>query len=339
MKKVWDIPEVEHRVKPPGNAMIWFPTAHGPYTRTSLQVAQFKRERYGYYFCHGELVRARYTDFSYVLFYPELVAIQHPSGWWTRPLWDAIQDSYVDISDTVAEYDQVAGMFVQAVKAVDNMWRCLRRGRCKGFVTYNVLGWLNVPSAWLWYSFGVRPLVETLKDAYEEFSEASFSNLHKVRLVDKREATRFAGLNKSKTESKQVVKAYWLMETKTSLGALALGEPARWAWERLPFSFVVDWLLPIGGALAAAEAKQHVIIKSAVLTQKQSISTQRTRHTSSSFTKVSAGRATTFNYVRWLPDIELDYNSYMFARPVYFGSGRAKNALAVLANVSRQLRR
>jgi hypothetical protein len=37
-----------------------------------------------------------------------------------------------------------------------------------------------------------------------------------------------------------------------------VGNPLEWAWERVPFSFVVDWIIPVGSYIASLSVLQNV---------------------------------------------------------------------------------
>jgi hypothetical protein len=324
-----DIPESVEREKPLPNDLLFDVTAHGPYTKVTKQASKFSKSYTNYAYCDAKYVQVVNTSFLYKVFNPQAAPIQHPTKWWTRPLWDAVQDSYLDLSDTIAEYDQVVDMFVAVARAMRNLNTCLRRGKCKGAVR-DILGWTNIPDAFLWNSFGVTPLCNTIADAMKQFDVASYQNIHRDRLIDIREAESFSGYYRTRTSSKQVVKPVWIMDNSLSLGSVAIGDPARWAWERMPFSFVVDWLLPIGGCLAAAEAKNGVVRMAATLTTKRVDRTTQVTYLPG-WKKISSGSATKVTYSRTLPDIGFDPFSYLWSRPVLFGKGRAANALALLA--------
>lgn len=115
----------------------------------------------------------------------------------------------------------------------------------------------NMSAAWLELQYGWKPLVKDLFDAAQ--SLATYLNVPMTQRYVARHVKRgvptagspylSAPDNAFCIESSQIV-AY-LKEKPGILATLGLTNPATLMWELLPWSFVVDWALPIGDYLAA----------------------------------------------------------------------------------------
>jgi hypothetical protein len=111
--------------------------------------------------------------------------------------------------------------------------------------------WKSIPSAVLLNNFAITPNVQALNDIVLKLKDENYSLYRKVEFK----------LSNSDT----IGGAYWQasrhMVVKTKLNVklrddgfisrINLGNPLEWAWERIPFSFVVDWVLPVGNFVQA----------------------------------------------------------------------------------------
>lgn len=153
-----------------------------------------------------------------------------------------------------------------------NVWEDVKRGcfRCKG------------ASAWLELQYGWIPLLNDLYAAINDLSQEWFEEGVYVRVASKAEDTTNrsqtyspwqAGISyctpmpatvKMVTEHKCVV-ALWFKcvnPNQAVVGSLGLNNPASIVWEKVRYSFVVDWLLPIGPWLSSFGADYGFEFKS-----------------------------------------------------------------------------
>lgn len=120
--------------------------------------------------------------------------------------------------------------------------------------------------AWLEMQYGWIPLLNDVKGAVEAL-DTHLSSLQIVRAVGRGSASD-SGVIKGSSNFRTTTTTKWKTEvfvkycsffrvemdavqTSTSLG---LQNPAVLAWELLPYSFVVDWFLPIGNYLSSLDA-------------------------------------------------------------------------------------
>lgn len=202
---------------------------------------------------------------------------------WITPLRLKIKNEAINLGTTVAEYRQSVNMFGSAARGIANAWRSFRNTR-KG---RKPLTMCSVAASELVYSYGIAPLLSDVYDSVEALRlrlehpvyrryHARSSGTNFTRWegnpLDREGNYNFAGGYTGWAKCKQsvdIVAYVWFDLEKASL--FTLGNPLEIAWELVPFSFVVDWMIPIGDALIALDALK------AVDTMRVSISTKQTK--------------------------------------------------------------
>lgn len=164
-------------------------------------------------------------------------------------LYDAIRGN-IDLTVDLAEASQTVHM----VRAVRNLTCYLR--------TFHPKQWAN---KWLEYQYGWKPLVQDLYGAAQEVNRVLPSHLRIVkqahhaynlgivispgRIGFGREIRSEYYNNRVRFDTKWQIKPSVL----TTLGNFGSLNPVSMAWELLPYSFVVDWMIDIGGYLRNLE--------------------------------------------------------------------------------------
>lgn len=108
---------------------------------------------------------------------------------------------------------------------------------------------------WLKYQYGIKPILNDVYNAAITLAHMTSAPCQQVITVVARRAgelgsaspsnTRFAGYAVSTGKIKAI-----LTEVNV-IKLLGLTDPASVAWEKLPYSFVIDWFIPIGNFLEA----------------------------------------------------------------------------------------
>lgn len=117
---------------------------------------------------------------------------------------------------------------------------------------------------WLSYSYGWKPLAQSMYDLQSSLAEEM---RRKVRLIEATGTTAVGGEVQFpyndflehgiwKAFCKTVLKASISEETLYIISKLGLTNPISVAWELTPFSFVVDWFVPVGNTLDALTSHQ-----------------------------------------------------------------------------------
>lgn len=174
---------------------------------------------------------------------------------WSAATLRQISKEYVNLGSSLAEYRETGRMFSQFASGVRKAWssyRDLRKGNLSGLG----LTPCSVPAAELAYSFGVKPLAEDLFSAAESLRLrmglpvfvrcVNTTHNHKVR--DVRSTPWELSQHSYAIEKEYVSNRVNLSVQLYPLGVdnISIGNPSIWAWELIPFSFVVDWGIPIG---------------------------------------------------------------------------------------------
>lgn len=135
----------------------------------------------------------------------------------------------------------------------------------------------RLSSAWLELQYGWKPLLEDVKAGAEFVAhKLSVPISQTYRMSVKRETnivhyTNWTGgvvTARSHQEHRRSMKVI-VSEHPSALAQLGLLDPEVVAWELVPFSFVVDWFMPIGSWLEARAALQHIQIATYVTTDKR----------------------------------------------------------------------
>jgi hypothetical protein len=172
----------------------------------------------------------------------------------------------VNLASDLAEAKQTISSFTSLARALGQGMRSVyRASKGKGFVIpksmrpgQNVrLGDfpVKVAGANLGISFGIAPLAGTAAESAERLrNRLSYPIYRHIRgsvhgFEDGENAT-------TRWATDGVWKAsVWVLLSESTLGDdFTVGNPGEWAWELIPFSFVIDWMLPVGRAISNLDA-------------------------------------------------------------------------------------
>lgn len=113
----------------------------------------------------------------------------------------------------------------------------------------------DISSAWLSLQYGWKPLLSDIYDGFRAFADATEQPRVRSGRVS---ASRTTSVDVSQSPSyyacrgpcKATVRYQYRMVEELPLArSLGLLDPLSILWERVPFSFIVDWFLPIGSYL------------------------------------------------------------------------------------------
>lgn len=189
-----------------------------------------------------------------------------PEPNWALDLREKIAQLKLDLSGTVAEFDETVYSTVRAAKGLYNAYKRSKRGWKRRRLTH-----CSVGSANLALSFGIMPLLNDSFETYMNLKEILQNDLivrvqsFSVKRGDQKiSSSQYQGLSHWESSARAV--AYVLLKHNR---LTTVGDPARWAWERIPFSFAVDYVWDIGGYLQAVSALQGIDLKSCCVTFKK----------------------------------------------------------------------
>lgn len=123
----------------------------------------------------------------------------------------------------------------------------------------------SVPDRWLEYQYGINPLLSDLAGAWDELQrQEGWSWVTTVRAnstsTDEMSTRgfvwdqRFDFISRAKFDHKVVLSFRPQKYALQSIARLGMSNPLEIVWEKTPFSFVLDWMWPMGDCLGALDA-------------------------------------------------------------------------------------
>lgn len=179
----------------------------------------------------------------------------------------------VNLAENIGDFHKTADMVAKRIRQLGEAARQLKNGNVKGL--YQALKMDGQPSRreeqrvrdtpfvkrladhWLEYTYGWKPLVQDIWEALEALRRRSIDPVGKVkRYSHTNYYPRRAGSGKDlpKKRARGYVSGRVRNPGVHLLNGLGLLNPALLWWELLPYSFVVDWFLPIGDILTSLTA-------------------------------------------------------------------------------------
>lgn len=172
---------------------------------------------------------------------------------------DACYSQQAQVAANWAERRQTVDMIADNANTMRKAWQALRRGRLREFKQHLRLDprgnyWSRPTDAakiWLQYHFGWEPLVKDIHASVEILQSKGPSGLVQGRGSAREELFVF----KYNAWNYNIAgKHRYLYGAKVSVSnpnlhratALGLTNPAAVLWEVIPFSFLVDWFIPVG---------------------------------------------------------------------------------------------
>lgn len=199
-------------------------------------------------------------------------------------LYSRIANYSVDMSMIVAERQELVNMVSTNTRRLANLYLSLRHGR-NPFRGYRRCNSKHAAKLWLEYTYAWTPLVSDVY-ALAQLKDHD-PPPHKVwaRTVDHRKIADYVysgegGSPNGAPSSVSIIDTY-TRRLSTSADAyikvpvsqlkfaqeIGLTNPALTLWELVPYSFVVDWFLPIGNWLQNQQALYGVVVERASTTR------------------------------------------------------------------------
>lgn len=173
---------------------------------------------------------------------------------WQTKMRLAIKSLKVSLGQDLAEYRQSADMFKRAARGTVNALQAYR-----GLKRRKTLTPCAIPAADIIYSFGVAPLLGTVYDSVEKLRSTLDQPTH-VKLIQSATRTKnesisnYAGIFDVKGKNTRSSRAEAHVWFDRGSAQFTLGNPLEIAWELVPYSFVFDYMIPVGDMLMALDA-------------------------------------------------------------------------------------
>jgi hypothetical protein len=185
-----------------------------------------------------------------------------------------------DIGSNIAEGKQTLGLVAQSCSQVWKAMLALKRREFKRVASELGMSWSSVltgkfpANRWLEYQFGWKPLLQDIKNGYDRFHESVSKDLlvsgsggmHAER---NGEFTlgEFSGPWSVNEKASCRIDAHIDIPEMRQANQWNLINPLSVAWELVPWSFAVDWFIPVGNTLEASSAKAGLGFVSGSTTQ------------------------------------------------------------------------
>lgn len=265
--------------------------------------------------------------------------------------YDKVADSKANLAEMFATRQQTIDMIGNAARDISLSARALRRGNFRDAARHLGVGDFRPKSQrfsdrWLELQYGWKPLIKSVYDSISDPSPNA-SRVVKARKTFTRPYSYNTGsttngvyLDCNAQFTKTVTVSALITMTNSSLqaaNAYGISNPALLAWELMPYSFVVDWFLPIGTWISAATALSGVQVSQSSVTTTSSYDI--TYHTKGgtglpSTTTISPGTKREI-YSRKERSLTIPHPS--FPRPNFqLSTSHALNAIALLASAFRR---
>lgn len=142
------------------------------------------------------------------------------------------------------------GRFAEAADDLGLSTKAFSKNRGKAIADY-----------WLEYSYGWKPLADDIHTTSQVLQQ-QFAKRHLIEGTGTRSVSGSVEFDWGSTHqkavwkcsSKTVNKGLLWSDTAYRMSQLGVTNPASVAWELVPFSFVVDWFIPVGNTLSACMA-------------------------------------------------------------------------------------
>jgi len=167
----------------------------------------------------------------------------------------------------LGESPQVVDMFLGTAQKLASAILSAKHGNFKlaakhlGITRDDIVSGTSPANAWLQLQYGWKPLMSDLaglqKQVHKKFLEGTKIEASGFNKSSRSRKWKQNGLDYemvSESSVKVVLKATIIRERLYGINNWGLINPASVAWELVPFSFVVDWVMPVGNTLEALTA-------------------------------------------------------------------------------------
>nr|QDH89876.1 MAG: hypothetical protein H1Bulk30641_000003 [Leviviridae sp.] len=223
-----------------------------------------------YDYLRNEFISLRHTPFSASPVHPLTV-----ENAWNESIVKALlslQGKSAELGNDLGELKTTVEALASDVMKAANFIRHMKKGRWRKAAddlgltlrAFNHDRGKTLANYWLSYSYGWKPLAQSMYDIQSSLAEEV---ARRSRLIEGHGTARVNGHVEFPYNDFEET-GDWAASCKTTLKAsisdnslrliskFGLTNPAAVAWELVPFSFVVDWFIPVGNTLQAMTAAQ-----------------------------------------------------------------------------------
>lgn len=198
-----------------------------------------------------------------------------------------VGDRKANYGESIAEGRKTLGYIAQTSLRFFRAYKALRRGNFRSFVKAlgaspkRLRSGMTASNVWLEYQYAWLPLLSDIYDTYNIMRDGigrKSLTLKGTRQLEDEIAYRdhadyWWDLNGTcKVRHRCILYFRLTNETADDFYSLGLINPVEVAWAILPYSFVIDWFLPVGNVLEAYSALQGLTFVDGCITSKAEVS-------------------------------------------------------------------
>lgn len=178
-------------------------------------------------------------------------------------------DNKAELGSAIVQAKQAINMIASPSVTLLQAYIAARRGNWPKVAS--ILGWnrrgrkfKHFPDKWLEYQFGWMPLLSDISGAYGLLSErmtetmllSASSTRKRKHYRSNADDANFTGSFSFEAIAKVRVDASISSERLRAASQLGLADPLSVAWDVLPWTFVLDWFMPVGNVLSAISSQE-----------------------------------------------------------------------------------
>lgn len=204
---------------------------------------------------------------------------------WAMQMRLKIKDESVNLASSLVELDSTYRMFSKFAVDLNRAWRRFLRNpsprRWTGLKhvskrkPWGSLTTREVAATHLTLTYGIKPLVSDVYDSVQMLNRRLELPVVRRFITTDKVSKKF-----SKGKSTGVLtlseRAICYVQYPTSWSGFTVGNPAEWIWERIPFSFVVDWMVNIGDYISSLDALRGITSVTGTITKKRTANVKLT---------------------------------------------------------------
>jgi len=286
-----------------------------------------------------------------------------------------VKNSHVNLGAAFGEAEQTISLVAQSASRLHHAFTAAKHGNWKSaarelgvagrklklaksrYLGPGTKAIQEFSNRWLELQFGWKPLLSDLKGAAQTLAEMQSSDPPRLRW--KASATKWRVYRYPKKEHIPTggtlpwqdhystgdgrhgysCTVWYAISSPAAVNAAALGltNPLSVAWELTPFSFVADWILPIGNLIDTLDAYNGKVFAGGIMTEFYRVDAQRRNHV---VKDIPQGHTdTTCSYLHWRYMNRLVLTDFPHAAALHFKNPlsvtHALDALALLGQTIR----